>query len=318
MSVGTRRGRRVESAKGDADSGAAPPPHLHDEPPAPPPPPQQAQKLKIKFKLLKRGQKEDDARLTRTIPFVNVNGVPWREVTYEDLWSFVNGQVALSFGLTTEPQERRLFTGVAADRRVAPLYLTDVSIWRHALLEWQRDAITQATIFVETPAVSTTTILRNADLPQLQRGPSARRNQRASQMMLRQINLDLHADESLTANEVCNARLRLSELLFWRNFSADVNQIFGTADCHLHPGVWYCWCGMTTQIAAHHLGDLTAINVHLSRCHFRGASLLRRRMFEFTKHGRVITTDLPKNMPQIVVPSRLLLDFKPNLLADGE
>ena len=67
-----------------------------------------------------------------------------------------------------------------------------------------------------------------------------------------------------------------------------------------------------------HLGDLTAFNVHLSRCRFRGARVLRRRMFEFTKHGRVITTDLPTNMPQIVVPSRLLFDFKPNLLADGD
>jgi len=308
-----RRGRR----DGDFEGTAVPRPH-HAPPPPPPPPQQPQQELKIKFKLLRRGQQENDTPLERTIAFADVNGVPWRDVIYEDLWSFVNGQVALSFGLTTEQKELRLFTRVATDPRVAPLYLVDASIWRHALLAWRDESITWPTIFVETPAVSTSTVLRNIDLPQLQRGPSARRTKRETQIVLRELNTALHADPSLMANEACHSCLRLAELLFWRNFSADVVQIFGTADCHPHPGVWFCWCGMTTQIMPNHLGDLTAFNVHLSRCRFRGARVLRRRMFEFTKHGRVITTDLPTNMPQIVVPSRLLFDFKPNLLADGD
>ena len=73
-----RRGRR----DGDSKGTAVPRPHA---PPPPPPPPQQPQQeLKIKFKLLRRGQQENDTSLERTIAFADVNGVPWRDVVYED------------------------------------------------------------------------------------------------------------------------------------------------------------------------------------------------------------------------------------------
>ena len=142
---------------------------------------------------------------------------------------------------------------------------------------------------------------------------------------MRALNRALADDTDQTANDLVPAMFTVAELLAYVQFKNDLKQVFGTASCHPHPGMFFCWCGArdgfdaAVTIQAKCVGDITAFHKHLTGdgCSWPGKAIARRRLFEFLKYN-IIRTPLPPRMPPIIVPSRLMFDFQPNILADGK
>ena len=287
---------------------------------------QQQPRLKLRFVRASRGEDPDAARTRRggtTIYYDAPNGQPWEHTSHQELLGFLAVQVSMDLSIH-DVNVANLFVETGDDT-TAPTYLLNRTVWGQVLKLWSTSNTTLATVFVEIPAVTNIAEIYNAYLVQLQKGWHARRAQPENSIAIQKICRTLEDEPDSTANGVCRSLLRLAELLRWRRFADDVNRIFGTPRCHPHPGIFYCWCGSLDpdtgycrkKIKVRHLCDFTAFNRHLGRCTWAGAAAVRARLFEFEHFGGVIATELPENMPTIHVRSRLVLDFQPNILANG-
>ena len=293
-------------------------------------------RLRISFLYCTRGEDLADgvaavasAPRRRTLAFTECNGGRWQNASYEELLEFVDTQVALSLAVPT--RDSALYTRLSPDNdEETPLYLRPCptasqgrSLWRQAMHVWRDRSMYSVVIVVERTPPSHCAIA-SVDLIQLQKGAAAGRPMYETQLVLREINRTLEDDDQATANDLCHRLLHRSEILKWRRFADEAARVFGTARCHSHPGVFFCWCGMlsgattcTSQHQANHLMDFTRFITHLKICAWSGAPTILRRLFEYQKYGGVITTALPANMPPIIVPPRFIFGFEPNVLSNG-
>ena len=263
-----------------------------------------------------------------TVAFPSCDTYPWLQTTYAQLVAFVKSQVMINPALGLSHKDWcaiKLLTSPQVGR--APVYLRGESDWLMVKAIWRQNQAVVATIAVETPCLRDmlSRAISNADLGHLQRGTCRRRPQAASNKAVRALNRALADDTDQTANDLVPAMFTVAELLAYVQFKNDLKQVFGTASCHPHPGMFFCWCGArdgfdaAVTIQAKCVGDITAFHKHLAGdgCSWPGKAIARRRLFEFLKYN-IIRTPLPPRMPPIIVPSRLMFDFQPNILADGK
>ena len=297
-------------------------------------------RLKVRFLKLTRDSTVDEAtaraaalRLngSATIFFDTCGGTAWADTSFGDLTEFVStSSVTLALRLDgVGRSSMHLYTHLdeSAAPLPAPIYISSEGSWRQVLEKWRTGSTSKKTVVIELPSYSDAHRAYSADLALLQHGAhEACRTERSSQAAARELNNALYDDAQLrTADDACRQLMRLPELLKWRGLADELARVFGTERCFPHPGAFYCWCGTyssfehcTTVIRVNYFGDLAQFNRHLQRaCRFDGAPQVAKRLAEWWHYGGVTTTPLPRNMPEIVVPPRLILNFRPNLLSDG-